>query len=72
MIKILLIICCFYFSGCSILQPNPYSPDGEKEITIFTDLLSSGWDIEVHENKIILIKYDSNKFLLNDVFNLME
>lgn len=66
----LLILCFILFSGCSLLEPEPYN--AEQRNRVFSDLLSQGWKLHVHEGKLVLIKVTEDGLYLEDVFGVLD
>ena len=58
-------------SGCSGLDIGKQEvvTIQEDHIEAFTDLLKQGWQINVVDGRVVLIKYKNDHLLVNDMFN---
>lgn len=65
-----LLSCFLVLSGCALLEPEPYN--AEQRNRVFSDLLSQGWKLHVHEGKLVLIKVTEEGLYLEDVFGVLE
>lgn len=73
--KYLLIFCLLLISGCSLLVDTNGTTrvEPEVQVVLFQDLLREGWQIQLHENKeVILVKPFGNHILIYDVFEFLE
>jgi len=71
---------CSTLSSCSAILGVLESRTEEKldfakkqnKVEEFQDLLKQGWEIFVHDDKVILIKQTPDGTLVNDVFSLLN
>jgi len=73
LISILLLLCT---SSCTTIKEVFTVEEDkiieEKNLNIFFDLVKQGWQIQLYEGKVIVVKEVNGKLLVNDVFNILE
>lgn len=57
-----------FFIGCSTLSVKEQVIIPEESIEAFKDLLNSGWEMKVVDNKVVLIKFKEDEILIYDLF----
>ena len=44
----------------------------QQQVETFQDLLKQGWEMKIHEGRMVLVKQTESGILINDVFRVLE
>ena len=77
-VKILLLGCLLGCVGCVPFPKNLFTSnevllqEHRQKVEVFQDLLNQGWEMEVVNGKLLLIKHTESGILINDVFGVLD
>jgi len=70
-LEVLVFLLLLSLSGCSVSN-RELQLEGDRKVAIMQDLLRQGWELSVHDGKVLLIKNTPEGLLVEDVFGVIE